>query len=59
MTGIYKQEKINLLDECHDCLTDAINLLEDGPIDERLVCIYSQITDVIASIEKYTKDLLK
>jgi len=55
----FKQEKISLLDECHDCLTDAINLLEDGPIDEALVLIHFDIKAAIESIEKYTKDLLK
>lgn len=54
-----KQEKISLLDECHDCLTDAINLLEDGPIDEHLVLIHFDIKVAIESIEKYTKELLK
>ena len=54
-----KQEKISLLDECHDCLTDAINLLEDGPIDENLVLIHFDIKAAIESIEKYTKGLLK
>lgn len=54
-----KQEKISLLDECHDCLTDAINLLEDGPIDENLVSIHSELTSLLGSIEKYTKELLK
>lgn len=54
----FKQQKIELLDECHDCLTDAINLLEDGPVDEKLVLIHSNIKVAIDSIEKYTKELL-
>lgn len=55
----FKQQKIELLDECHDCLTDAINILEDGPIDENLVMIHFDIKAAIESIEKYTKGLLK
>lgn len=54
----FKEEKISLLDECHDCLTDAINLLEGGPVDEKLVLVHSQIKDTINSIEKYTKELM-
>ena len=55
----FKQQKIELLDQCHDCLSDAINLLEDGPIDEALVLIHFDIKAAIESIEKYTKELLK
>lgn len=55
----FKQQKIELLDECHDCLTDAINLLEDGPVDESLVLIYFDIRTALKSIEKYTGELLK
>lgn len=55
----FKQQKVELLDQCHDCLTDAIHLLEDGPIDETLVSIHSELTSLLASIEKYTKELLK
>lgn len=55
----FKQEKVELLGECHHRLTAAMNLLEDGPVDENLVLIYSDIRTAIGSIEKYTKELIQ
>lgn len=55
----FKQEKVELLNECHHRLTAAMNLLEGGPVDENLVLIYFDIRTAIEAIEKYTKELLK
>lgn len=55
----FKQEKVELLDECNHRLTAAMNLLEGGPVDENLVMIHFDIKAAIESIEKYTKELLK
>ena len=59
LQSYFKQQKVELLDQCHDSLTDAINILEDGPIDENLVLIHFDIKAAIESIEKYTMELLK
>lgn len=55
----FKQEKVELLNECHHRLTAAMNLLEGGPVDENLALIYFDIRSAIESVEKYTKELLK
>lgn len=55
----FKQEKVELLDECHHRLTAAMNLLEGGPVDENLVLIHFDIKIAVESIEKYTKELMK
>ena len=54
-----KQQKIELLDGCHDLLTKAVHVLENGPVDKNLVLIHSQIKGTIENIEEFTMELLK